>query len=175
MKKYGAHAAAYRFDRAASIRNQHLSKYNMPERLSKKPIASVILGIVAGVLLILGIVWYVKGPAFLALKEKTGQQTTPTSSNLSSSTTANRFTFHDILQDGKDPAFAESDSKKRNSTPIVTDNRIAAYLQVGTFKSPMEADAQKAKLALLGIESAVKNADIPQGGTVHKVSEDVSG
>lgn|GEM_PF-6044803 len=141
----------------------------MSDRVSTMPIVSVISGIVAGVLIVLGVVWYVKGPAFLASNDKAGQQTATPSSNSSSSTTEKRFTYHDILQDGKDPAFAGSDSKKRSSAPIATDTGTATYLQVGSFKSLTEADAQKAKLALLGIESTVRNADIPQVGPVHRV------
>jgi len=134
------------------------------------PIASVIVGIVSGVLLILGIVWYVEGPAFLASNQKTGQQATSTSSNSTSSTSAKRFTFHDILQDGKDSAFSESDSKKRNSTPIVTDDRIAAYLQVGVFAAQQDAEAQKAKLALLGIDAGIHAADVPGKGRLYRLA-----
>lgn len=132
-------------------------------------IASTIVGIAAGVLIVLGVVWCVKAPAFFALNEKEGQQVTRPSSNSSSSTTEKRFSYHDILQDGKDTAFAESASKKRGSALIATDTSTATYLQVGSYKSLMEADAQRAKLALLGIESTVKNADIPQVGPVHRV------
>ncbi|TAG04111.1 MAG: SPOR domain-containing protein [Betaproteobacteria bacterium] len=43
------------------------------------------------------------------------------------------------------------------------------WLQVGAFANPNEAEAQRAKFALLGYEATVIAATVPDKGTVHRV------
>lgn len=43
------------------------------------------------------------------------------------------------------------------------------WLQVGAYANPAEAEAQRARFALLGYEAVVLSADVPEKGTVHRV------
>ncbi len=43
------------------------------------------------------------------------------------------------------------------------------WLQVGAYANPNEAEAQRAKFALLGYEATVIAATVPEKGTVHRV------
>ncbi len=43
------------------------------------------------------------------------------------------------------------------------------WLQVGAYANPADAEAQRAKFALLGYEAIVLAAEIPEKGTVHRV------
>jgi cell division protein FtsN len=43
------------------------------------------------------------------------------------------------------------------------------FIQAGSFQNPAEADNQKARLAILGYESAVEPANLPDKGTWYRV------
>ena len=43
------------------------------------------------------------------------------------------------------------------------------YLQAGSFQNPADADNQKARLAILGLESSVEPSVLPDKGTWYRV------
>lgn len=43
------------------------------------------------------------------------------------------------------------------------------WLQVGAYSNPTEAEAQRARFALLGYEAVVLSAEVPEKGVVHRV------
>jgi cell division protein FtsN len=43
------------------------------------------------------------------------------------------------------------------------------FIQAGSFQNPAEADNQKARLAILGFESSVEPANLPEKGTWYRV------
>ena len=43
------------------------------------------------------------------------------------------------------------------------------FIQVGAFQNPAEADNQKARLAILGLESNVEPTNLPDKGTFYRV------
>ena len=43
------------------------------------------------------------------------------------------------------------------------------FIQAGSFQNPAEADNQKARLAILGFESSVEPANLPDKGTWYRV------
>jgi len=43
------------------------------------------------------------------------------------------------------------------------------FIQVGAFQNPADADNQKARLAILGYESSVEPANLPDKGTWYRV------
>jgi cell division protein FtsN len=43
------------------------------------------------------------------------------------------------------------------------------WLQVGAYANPADAEAQRARFALMGYEAVVLSAEVPEKGTVHRV------
>ncbi len=43
------------------------------------------------------------------------------------------------------------------------------FIQAGSFQNPADADNQKARLAILGFESSVEPANLPDKGTWYRV------
>ncbi len=102
-----------------------------------------------------------------------------------------RFDFYEILPGDKDPARRLTEQhppaeKKENAPkerasheekpkPTQPQNnnadvvKNAFYLQAGSFKSSNEAGNLKAKLALMGLEATVSNAEIQNVGTMFRV------
>ncbi|NQY27756.1 MAG: SPOR domain-containing protein [Piscirickettsiaceae bacterium] len=58
---------------------------------------------------------------------------------------------------------------KQQATPTKQADKISYMVQVGSFKKSSDADAFKAKLAFLGIESKVQTVTIDNKDTWHRV------
>jgi len=54
-------------------------------------------------------------------------------------------------------------------TPAETSQKVSYRLQVGSFKKMSDADRQKARLALLGVEAEIQKVNIRQGGIYYRV------
>lgn len=54
-------------------------------------------------------------------------------------------------------------------TPAETSHKVSYRLQVGSFKKMSDADRQKARLALLGVEAEIQKVNIRQGGIYYRV------
>lgn len=79
-----------------------------------------------------------------------------------------RFDFYTILP-GSESQVSEEEIKLKEAeeaSQTVTENY---FLQVGAFQNEEDADNQKAKLALLGLEAIVQTAEIPEKGIWHRV------
>jgi cell division protein FtsN len=77
-----------------------------------------------------------------------------------------RFDFYSILPGNEAPATKSPQEPPRSpSTPV----KETFYLQAGAFQSPAEADNMKARLAMLGIEAAVRSNATTERGTLHRV------
>jgi cell division protein FtsN len=79
-----------------------------------------------------------------------------------------RFDFYNILP-GNDNKAAEQEIKQNASRDEQAKPSQSYYLQVGSFQTEEEADNMKAKLALLGMETIVQTATIPDKGVWHRV------
>lgn len=88
-----------------------------------------------------------------------------------------RFDFYKILPGGeetvsekelKDRLKAEKADKKKEVAAAETASEIY-YLQAGSFQNPADADNQKARLAILGLESSVEPSVLPDKGTWYRV------
>lgn len=81
-----------------------------------------------------------------------------------------KFDFYKIL-----PGIEESVSDKelkermRPGRPQPEGTREIYYVQAGSFQNPADADNQKARLAMLGFESSVEPANLPDKGTWYRV------
>jgi cell division protein FtsN len=94
-----------------------------------------------------------------------------------------RFDFYKILP-GEDSATANKNQAKpepaKEAAPVpaqpkpveakaAPEDNTVYYLQAGAYQSEGDADNQKAKIALLGLEARVKSATVPDKGTVYRV------
>ncbi|TCV82212.1 SPOR domain-containing protein [Sulfurirhabdus autotrophica] len=80
-----------------------------------------------------------------------------------------RFDFYTILP-GKEEAVTEQQIKQAAQQPNAAENqKDSYYLQIGSFQNEADADNLKAKLALLGVETSIQTATIPDKGIWHRV------
>ncbi len=83
-----------------------------------------------------------------------------------------RFDFYKILP-GKEDAPAPSAvgaASPRSARPAEAVAPVEHFiLQAGAFQDPADADAVKARLALLGLEAGIETVDLPDRGTWYRV------
>ena len=152
----------------------------------------LFLGLVIGVLIAFGVVWYLnKAPLpFLdrlpntekvESKPGTPQATPQTLPGKPGDKVSEkpRFEFYKILPGGQEaaPAPADANAKQPASNapaaaakpdaPAAVSESI--YLQVGSFQKSTDADNLKAKLALMGLEAGVQEVQVPDKGLMHRV------
>jgi len=164
-----------------------------PSRRSRGgTLLGVFLGLVLGVLISLGVVWYMnKMP--LPFRDK-GQHVERTSNGDAESGTPRalpgkpgdkvgekagdkpRFEFYKILPSNQDagsmspPETKAVEAKSTDTKPADTKSASGElYLQVGSFQKPTDADNLKAKLALIGLDSSVQEVDIAEKGRMYRV------
>ncbi len=85
-----------------------------------------------------------------------------------------RFDFYKILPGGEEPV---SDKELKGMKAAAKEAKGAApepladtyFLQAGSFQNPADADNQKAKIAILGLESNVEPSVLPDKGTWYRV------
>lgn len=84
-----------------------------------------------------------------------------------------RFDFYKILPGGEEPV---SDTELKDRLKASKDAKGAAealadtyFLQAGSYQNPADADNQKAKIAILGLESNVEPSVLPEKGTWYRV------
>lgn len=140
----------------------------------------IALGLLVGVLLSFGVVWYLnKTP--LPFVEKVSKPEPRQNDNGGNGTkpvplpgkpgdkpigSEKKFEFYDILE-GRKPATP-------GTTPVPTaaapePAAANAYLQVGAFQKKADADNLKGRLAMLGFEAGVVTGEVPDKGTMHRV------
>lgn len=85
-----------------------------------------------------------------------------------------RFDFYKILPGGEEPV---SDKELKGMKAAAKEAKGAApealadtyFLQAGSFQNPADADNQKARIAILGLESNVEPSVLPDKGTWYRV------
>jgi len=81
-----------------------------------------------------------------------------------------KFDFYKILPGGEEPVTdreLKEAARAAKSQPEMARN--VYYIQAGSFQNPADADNQKARLAILGIESSVEPTIVPDKGTWYRV------
>lgn len=138
--------------------------------------SGLLVGMFLGVALTVGLILYVKGEhspfaSFFApseraedlpIEKKVTEEELPNAHN-AGNTDPNKFDFYTILPDTEHKIREE---QVKDNPTIKQENY---YIQVGAFGREDEANNLKTKLALLGFESMVQTADIPNKGTMHRV------
>lgn len=81
-----------------------------------------------------------------------------------------KFDFYKILPGGEEPVTdRELKDAARADKPQPEGAKSVYYVQAGSFQNPADADNQKAKLAILGLESSVESASLPDKGIWYRV------
>jgi cell division protein FtsN len=148
----------------------------------------IILGILAGVLISFGVVWYLQKPPLplgeevprpgparehnnggnsgkpAALPGKPGDK--PIDKNKGGE---KKFEFYDILEGKKQPTPGAVTAEKQDAAPASEASGSSMYLQVGAFQKKADADNLRARLAMLGFEAGVVAGEVPDKGTMHRV------
>lgn len=81
-----------------------------------------------------------------------------------------KFDFYKILPGGEEPVTdrqLKDAAKAAKAQPDLA--KDVYYIQAGSFQNPVDADNQKAKLAILGLESSVEPTLLPDKGTWYRV------
>src|SRR6266704_3544458 len=82
-----------------------------------------------------------------------------------------KFDFYKILPGQEEPV-SEKELRERARAAAkgqLLEAKERYFIQAGSFQNPAEADNQKARLAILGFESSVEPANLPDKGTWYRV------
>ena len=81
-----------------------------------------------------------------------------------------KFDFYKILPGQEEPVSEKELRERLKSGRGQQDAaRDVYFIQAGSFQNPADADNQKARLAILGFESSVEPANLPDKGTWYRV------
>jgi cell division protein FtsN len=140
----------------------------------------MFVGLFAGLAVSLAIAFYLnKTPVpFLTAKPKQAEQAAgkPAIAGLPQAALAAvpaekpRFDFYKILPGQEEPV-SEKELRERMRTGRGQQDgpKDVYFIQAGSFQNPADADNQKARLAILGFESSVEPANLPDKGTWYRV------
>ena len=83
-----------------------------------------------------------------------------------------KFDFYKILPGQEEPV-SEKELRARAAAAAKggqqDQSKDVYFIQAGSFQNPAEADNQKARLAILGFDSSVEPANLPDKGTWYRV------
>jgi cell division protein FtsN len=84
-----------------------------------------------------------------------------------------KFDFYRILPGAEEPVTEKEIRERLRQKGSPAGQQEAAkdvyFIQAGSFQNPSDADHQKARLAILGFESSVEPAHLPDKGTWYRV------
>jgi cell division protein FtsN len=143
----------------------------------------IFVGLLIGLGIALGIAFYLnKTPIpFLAQKarpaEKEAGSKPPAIAGLPQGSSAQppagekpKFDFYKILPGSEEPVSeAELRERARAAKGQQESSKDVYFIQAGSFQNPADADNQKARLAILGFESSVEPANLPDKGVWYRV------
>jgi cell division protein FtsN len=144
-------------------------------------ILGLFIGLFVGLAIALGVAFYLNktpipfGKTKPAAKDE-GAKTPAVAGMPQGATTKDRpkFDFYKILP-GAEESVTEKELKEAARVAKAAESakaesaRATYYIQAGSFQNPADADNQKAKLALLGLEAAVEPTSLPDKGTWYRV------
>jgi cell division protein FtsN len=143
----------------------------------------VFIGLVIGLAIALGIAFYLNRTALPfstkaqpAAKEGGGAEKLPAIAGMPQESSPGgsatpKFDFYKILPQGEEPV-TDKQLKERMRAAAKGQAKAGAdvyFIQTGSFQNPAEADNQKARLAIIGIDSSVEPAALPDKGTWYRV------
>jgi cell division protein FtsN len=145
----------------------------------------IFVGVMLGLAVALGIAFYLnKAPMpFVTAKATKADKDAaagkpPAIAGLPSGSTAPqtpekpKFDFYKILPGQEEPV-SEKELRERARASAKGSQQESSkdvyFIQAGSFQNPADADNQKARLAILGFESSVEPANLPDKGTWYRV------
>jgi len=164
----------------------------MPRSMTRRPrreqgnfLAGIGVGVLIGLAVSLGIAFYLNRTPipFMTAKpkqaEKNGVGAKPPAisglpqSGVGPAATVEKpkFDFYRILPGSEEPV-SEKEIRERLKAKGGGQQEAAKdvyFIQAGSFQNPADADNQKARLAILGFESSVEPANLPDKGTWYRV------
>jgi len=158
-----------------------------PRRTRRKAEGGFLLGMSVGVLIglavALGIAFYLnKAPVpFLTAKptkadkeQASGKPPAiaglPGTASVPPAADKPKFDFYKILPGQEEPVSEkELRERSRQARSQQEASKDVYFIQAGSFQNPADADNQKARLAILGYESSVEPANLPDKGTWYRV------
>lgn len=175
------------------------ARATMPQKSGGGTLLGVAIGLVIGILIAFGVVWYLnKSPLPFQNKYEGALKSDKSAGAAGGGTAApaplpgkpgdkpaeRRFDFYNILE-GKPTAgpaaptpaapvaAAPAPAPAAPAAAPVADAKPSPvdiyFLQVGSFQKAADADNLKAKLALTGLYASVQEVNIPDKGTMHRV------
>jgi cell division protein FtsN len=141
----------------------------------------MFVGVILGLAVSLAVAFYLnKTPIpFISAKPKSDKDAAAKSALPATSTPAPtaatekpKFDFYKILP-GSEETVSERELRERMKAAAAKGQQDLAkdvyFIQAGSFQNPADADNQKARLAILGFESSVEPANLPDKGTWYRV------
>jgi cell division protein FtsN len=143
----------------------------------------VFIGLLIGLAIALGIAFYLNRTALpFSAKAQQGDKESGAPEKLpaiagmpqegsAGGGTAPKFDFYKILPRGEEPVTEKQlkESMRATAKAKPGSETDIYFIQTGSFQDPAQADNQKAKLAILGIDSSVEPATLPDKGTWYRV------
>ena len=140
----------------------------------------MFVGVVLGLAVALGIAFYLnKSPVpFQMAKPTKSEKDTgkapaiaglPQGSSAPALPDKPKFDFYSILPKEEPVTEKELRDKARTARGQQEISKDVYFIQAGSFQNPADADNQKARLAILGYESSVEPANLPDKGTWYRV------
>ena len=83
-----------------------------------------------------------------------------------------KFDFYKILPGAEEPVTDRELRERLRASKSGSQQDLSKdvyFIQAGSFQNPADADNQKARLAILGFESSVEPANLPDKGTWYRV------
>ena len=163
---------------------KHRSQHATRNKSGGGFLLGVFIGLVIGLGIAIGVAFYInKTPLPFTARSRTPSNNgspegkPPTIAGMpeggtgtSSPSDKPKFDFYKILPRGEEPVTdKELKERMRAAKRQPGGANDVYYIQAGSFQNPAEADNQKAKLAILGVESSVEPAALPDKGTWYRV------
>jgi cell division protein FtsN len=158
--------------------------YKLPEQKPRGSSSSLVVGIFIGLVLGLGIalgaVWYINRMPSPFLTRATPPAAEPAKGAEPAPPRGGevvvrkapepkpRFDFYKMLPGAEEPA-ADQRSREADGRKPAAAAKEAFFLQAGSFQSAPDAAGLKARLALLGVEASVQATTLPDKGVWHRV------
>ena len=156
------------------------SAHAMPKRSAGGFLFGLFTGVVIGLAVSLGIAFYLNRtpiPFITAKKQAEKEGKPPAIAGLPQTGNAQvgtaekpKFDFYKILPGAEEPVSErELRERMRSNRGQQEASKDVYFIQAGSFQNPADADNQKARLAILGFESSVEPANLPDKGTWYRV------
>ena len=138
----------------------------------------IFVGLLVGLAIALSIAFYLNRSQipFVTAKPKPPEKDagkTPPIAGMPQGTVAAvdkpKFDFYKILPGQEEPVTEKELRAKAAAKGQQNASKDVYFIQAGSFQNPAEADNQKARLAILGFDSSVEPANLPDKGTWYRV------